>query len=47
VLALVLGAARRGTVVVLATHDPEVADACAAQLRLVDGRIADEGRLDG
>ncbi len=40
VLALVLGAARRGTVVVLATHDPEVADACAARLRLVDGRVA-------
>jgi len=42
VLALVLGAARRGTLVVLATHDPEVADACAARLRLVDGRVAED-----
>jgi len=39
ILALVLGAARRGVLVVVATHDPEVADACAAQLRLVDGRV--------
>ena len=40
ILALVLGVARRGAVVVIATHDPEVAQACAGELRLVDGRIA-------
>ena len=39
ILALVLGAARRGALVVVATHDPEVAQACATELRLVDGRV--------
>lgn len=29
--------ARRGAAVVVATHDPEVADACDAEFRLVDG----------
>jgi putative ABC transport system ATP-binding protein len=38
ILALVLGVARRGALVVVATHDPEVAQACTAELRLVDGR---------
>jgi putative ABC transport system ATP-binding protein len=38
ILALVLGAARRGAVVVVATHDPQVAQACTTELRLVDGR---------
>jgi glutamate transport system ATP-binding protein len=38
ILALVLGAARRGALVVVATHDPEVAQACTTELRLVDGR---------
>jgi ABC-type lipoprotein export system ATPase subunit len=39
ILALVLGVARRGAVVVIATHDPEVAQSCHTELRLVDGRI--------
>ena len=38
-LALVLGVARRGGLVVIATHDPEVAGACHREVRLVDGRI--------
>ena len=40
VLNLVLGVARRGGVVVIATHDRAVADLCHAELRLADGRIA-------
>jgi putative ABC transport system ATP-binding protein len=32
--------ADRGAVVVLATHDPEVADLCDDELHLVDGRAA-------
>jgi putative ABC transport system ATP-binding protein len=38
-LALVLGVARRGGLVVIATHDPEIAAACHREVRLVDGRI--------
>ena len=34
--------ADRGAVVVLATHDPEVADLCDDELHLVDGRPAGE-----
>ncbi len=44
ILTLVLGVARRGGVVVIATHDPEVADACHSELRLVDGRVAEPGK---
>ena len=40
ILALVLAVAQRGVVVVIATHDPEVAQACHSELRLVDGRVA-------
>jgi len=40
VLNLVLAVARRGGVVVIATHDHGVADACTRQLRLADGRVA-------
>lgn len=40
VLNLVLAVARRGGVVVIATHDHAVADACTSQLRLADGRVA-------
>ena len=47
ILALVLGVARRGALVVVATHDPEVAQACATQLRLVDGRPEDGSGTDG
>ena len=32
--------AERGATVVLATHDPEVADMCDDELHLVDGRVA-------
>ena len=39
ILNLVLGVARRGGLVVVATHDPDVADSCAAELRLADGRV--------
>ena len=41
VLRLMMGVARRGGVVVLATHDPTVAEACHAQVRLIDGRVSD------
>jgi len=34
--------ADRGAVVVLATHDPEVADLCDDELHLVDGRVAED-----
>jgi putative ABC transport system ATP-binding protein len=34
--------ADRGAVVVLATHDPEVADLCDDELHLVDGRVAQD-----
>ncbi|NUS51903.1 MAG: hypothetical protein HOQ22_12810, partial [Nocardioidaceae bacterium] len=34
--------AQRGAVVVLATHDPEVADLCDDELHLVDGRATGE-----
>jgi ABC-type lipoprotein export system ATPase subunit len=48
VLHLVMGIARRGGVVVVATHDDAVARACHAELRLVDGRVAPpEPRRDG
>jgi ABC-type lipoprotein export system ATPase subunit len=38
VIELVVETARRGAVVVLATHDPEVAARCDAVLQLADGR---------
>ncbi|MBM7493518.1 putative ABC transport system ATP-binding protein [Micromonospora luteifusca] len=38
VLDLLRDEARRGTAVVFATHDPEVAAACEAELHLVEGR---------
>ncbi len=37
VLELLLGEARRGAAVVFATHDPEAAAGCHAELHLVDG----------
>jgi iron(III) transport system ATP-binding protein len=40
VLNLVLGVARRGGVVVIATHDHAVAGVCTNLLRLTDGRVA-------
>jgi putative ABC transport system ATP-binding protein len=39
VLALLRAEADRGAVVVLATHDPEAAAACDAEIRLRDGRV--------
>jgi putative ABC transport system ATP-binding protein len=40
VVAEIRAEADRGAVVVLATHDPEVADLCDDELALVDGRVA-------
>jgi putative ABC transport system ATP-binding protein len=40
VVAEIRAEADRGAVVVLATHDPEVADICDDELHLVDGRAA-------
>jgi heme ABC exporter ATP-binding subunit CcmA len=40
ILALVLAVAQRGGLVVIATHDRAVAEACDHELRLVDGRLA-------
>jgi putative ABC transport system ATP-binding protein len=40
VLNLVLGVARRGGLVVIATHDPAVAGLCNVELRLADGRVS-------
>lgn len=42
ILTLLLDEARRGRIVVLASHDREVADACDRELHLVDGRLQDE-----
>jgi putative ABC transport system ATP-binding protein len=46
VLRLLLDAAARGCLVILATHDPEVADFCDDWLELVDGRLT-EAVLEG
>jgi putative ABC transport system ATP-binding protein len=40
VLRLLVAEARRGAAVVFATHDPEAAAACDAELHLADGRAA-------
>jgi heme ABC exporter ATP-binding subunit CcmA len=40
VMAGLRAAVARGAAVVLATHDPEVADRCDRQLRFADGRLA-------
>ena len=34
---------REGNTVVLVTHDPNVADRCERRIRILDGRIADDG----
>lgn len=44
VLELLQGEAKRGAAVVLATHDPEAAAACDAEVHLSDGRAAYKGR---
>ncbi len=41
VVELLLDVARRGGVVVIATHDLEIAARCTATIRLVDGRVSD------
>jgi putative ABC transport system ATP-binding protein len=41
VLRLLLDTAARGALVVLATHDPEVADCCDDWWEIVDGRLSD------
>jgi len=38
-LELVLGVARRGGIVVVATHDPDIAERCDQVLNLTDGRL--------
>jgi putative ABC transport system ATP-binding protein len=40
VVDLVLDVAHRGGVVVLATHDPNIAYRCSNQIRLTDGRVS-------
>jgi ABC-type lipoprotein export system ATPase subunit len=40
VVDLVLDVAHRGGLVVLATHDPDVAGRCSNQIRLTDGRVS-------
>lgn len=40
VMGLLLAVARSGRVVVIASHDPEVAGACDRRVQIVDGRIA-------
>lgn len=42
ILDLLQEQARAGRVLVIATHDPEVVEACATAVRLVDGRLAAE-----
>ncbi len=42
ILGLLLDQARMGRIVVLASHDREVADACDRELRLIDGRLQAE-----
>ncbi|HYD64229.1 ABC transporter ATP-binding protein, partial [Azospirillum sp.] len=37
-------AERRGTTLVLITHDPALAERCDRTVKLMDGRIADDGR---
>jgi putative ABC transport system ATP-binding protein len=41
ILRLLLDSAARGVLVVVATHDPEVADCCDDWLELVEGRLTD------
>jgi putative ABC transport system ATP-binding protein len=41
VLRLLLGAAAEGAVVIVATHDPDVADACTSAYEIRDGRLAE------
>jgi putative ABC transport system ATP-binding protein len=43
IVTLVLDVARRGGIVVLATHDPELAERCDHVIRLDDGRLAAAG----
>lgn len=42
ILELLLEQARAGRVLLIATHDPEVVEACATAVRLVDGRLAEK-----
>jgi putative ABC transport system ATP-binding protein len=42
VVELLLDVAQRGGIVVLATHDLEIAARCTSTVRLVDGRVSDE-----
>ncbi|GAA1036406.1 ABC transporter ATP-binding protein [Virgisporangium ochraceum] len=44
VIELLQGEAKRGAAVVLATHDPEAAAACDAEVHLSDGRATFKGR---
>ena len=41
VVSMLIEQARRGAIVVIATHDPEVAQRCDRRLHLVDGRVAE------
>lgn len=47
VLDHILGTARRGGIVVIATHDSDIAAACDRALRLVDGRLHIDNDVGG
>ncbi len=38
---------RRGTTLILVTHQPELAERCSRMIHLADGRVADGGRESG
>jgi putative ABC transport system ATP-binding protein len=40
VVSLVLDIARRGGIVILATHDPDIARRCSRSIHLIDGRLS-------
>lgn len=45
ILQLLVGVAREGTAVVVATHDPLIADGASRQLRMLDGRVVEEREM--
>ncbi len=47
VVAMLVEQAGRGAIVVIATHDPEVAQRCDRRVHLIDGRVVDGRVVDG